>query len=61
MRYTWAQFRGYLRRARRRKAEQDLLHFIATNRAFAGGDGAKELLRGLNDQLKAAEQAARED
>lgn len=55
MNFTWAQFRSYLRLARRRKAEQDLMQFIATGHAFAGGDGAKALLRGLNDQLKAAQ------
>lgn len=55
MRYTWAQFRGYLRRARRRQAEQQLLHFISTNGAMNGGEGAKQLLKSLNEQLKATE------
>lgn len=55
MRYTWAQFRSYLRRARRRQAEQQLLHFISTNRAMNGGDAAKQLLSGLNEQMKATE------
>ena len=55
MRYTWAQFRSYLRLARRRQAEERLLAFGATRAATAGGKGATELLQALQADIRDAE------
>lgn len=57
MRYTWAQFRTYLRLARRRRAEDRLLQFLATNHAMGGGESAKDFLRALKEDVQAADQA----
>lgn len=38
----------YLRQARARDAERMAQLMVVTNRAFAGGDGATQLLRDLN-------------
>lgn len=50
MGYTWAQFSGYLRLARRRRARHELHQFVAMTNAFGGGDQAKK----LHEQLRAA-------
>lgn len=50
MRYTWAQFRTYLRLARRRRAEDRLAQVLA---ATAPHGGAKTLVEQLQAELKA--------
>lgn len=50
MRYTWAQFRTYLRLARRRRAEDRLTQVIASQ---AANGGAKSLVEKLQAELKA--------
>jgi hypothetical protein len=54
MRYTWAQFRSYLRLARKRRAEDRKLEFLATNLAMAGGESAKAFLQAMNRDIAAA-------
>jgi hypothetical protein len=55
MRYTWAQFRTYLRLARQRRAQERILSFLSANQAQAGGQGAREFLQALQHDAKAAE------
>jgi hypothetical protein len=48
MGYTWAQFRTYLRLARKRRAQDQLLQAVA-------GNASKELIQSLQAEIKAAD------
>lgn len=50
MRYSWAQFRGYLRLARKRRAEQQLQEFL-----LAGGSARSEYADALRREVAAAD------
>lgn len=55
LQYTWAQFRTYLRLARKRQAEERALNFLAINHAMGGGKGAKEFLQAMQADIAAAD------
>lgn len=52
MRYSWAQFRGYLRLARKRRSEERLRQFL-----LAGGKERSEYADALRREIAAAERA----
>lgn len=47
--YTWAIFTMYLRQARITEAQRQARDLVVANRAFAGGDPARELLKSLHE------------
>ncbi len=49
MHYSWAQFRGYLRLARKRRAEQELRQLL-----LAGGSARSEYAQALQREINAA-------
>ena len=52
MGYTWAQFTAYLRLAKARAADRMLTDLVVQSNAFAGGAGAKTLVRELQRELQ---------
>lgn len=55
MGYRWAQFEAYLRLARRRAARDRADRLVDANVAFAGGEAATKLHKGLLDAARQAE------
>lgn len=52
MGYTWGQFTAYLRLARQERARRRLEAVVDNSNAFAGGEGARKLVRTLGDQAE---------
>ena len=52
MGYTWAQYWAYRSQAARRKAAQQRDQLVLINHAMAGGKGAADLLKALNQEAK---------
>lgn len=58
MTYTWNEFCTYRRLAARRAAAEKLFTLTAMNRAFAGGQGFKDLHDALQADIKTADDTA---
>jgi hypothetical protein len=52
MGYTWAQCTAYLRLARAERARHRVDGIVDQAAAFAGGDGARKLVKTLGEQGK---------